>query len=83
MSLGRQRKRQADMLVSWAEMPRSPGHVFYDKLQAVLIAADFDAFVETQCAKGICAASGPPVVAARPLLPHWPGCLCRALQARA
>jgi hypothetical protein len=51
MSLGRQRERQADMLVSWAEMPRSPRHVFYDKLQAVLIAADFDAFVETQCAK--------------------------------
>ena len=39
------------MLVSWAEMPRSPGHVFYDKLQAVLIAADLDAFVETLCAK--------------------------------
>ena len=51
MSLGRQRERQADMLVSWAEMPRSPGHVFYDKLQAVLIAAGFDGFVETQCAK--------------------------------
>jgi transposase len=32
-------------------MPRSPGHVFYDKRQAVLIAAGFDAFVETQCAK--------------------------------
>ena len=41
--------QQADLLVSWAEMPRS--HVFYDKLQAVLIAADFDAFLETQCAK--------------------------------
>jgi transposase len=38
------------MLVSWAEMPRSPGHAFYDKLQGVLIAADFDRFVETQCA---------------------------------
>ena len=25
--------------------------MFYDKLQAVLIAADFDAFIETQCAK--------------------------------
>ena len=24
--LGRQRERQADMSVSWAEMPRSPGH---------------------------------------------------------
>jgi len=50
MALGRQRERQADMLVTWAEMPRSPGHAFYDKLQAVLIAADFDGFVETQCA---------------------------------
>jgi transposase len=50
MALGRQRERQADMLVSWAEMPRSPGHIFYDKLQAVLIAADFDRFVERQCA---------------------------------
>src|SRR3989440_4703134 len=50
MALGRQRERQADMLVSWAEMPRSPGHAFYDKLQAVLVAAGFDRFVEAQCA---------------------------------
>jgi transposase len=50
MALGRQRERQTDMLVSWAEMPRSPGHAFYDKLQAVLIAAGFDRFVETRCA---------------------------------
>ena len=49
MALGRQRERQAEMLVSWAEMPRSPGHVFYDKLQAVLIAAGFDRFVEAEC----------------------------------
>lgn len=51
MALGRQRERQVDMLVSWAELPRSPGHAFYDKLQAVLIAADFDRFVEMQCAQ--------------------------------
>ena len=51
MALGRQRERQTDMLVSWAEMPRSPGHIFYDKLQAVLITADFDRFVEMQCAE--------------------------------
>ena len=35
------------MLVSWVEMPRSPGHAFYDKLQGVLIAAGFDRFIET------------------------------------
>jgi transposase len=30
-------------------MPRSPGHVFYDRLQEVLIAGGFDHFVETAC----------------------------------
>ena len=33
-------------MVGWAEMPRSPGHVFYDRLQEVLIAGGFDGFVE-------------------------------------
>src|ERR1700751_5082485 len=51
MALGRQRERQAEMLVSWVEMPRSPGPIFYNELQAVLIAADFDRFVERQCAE--------------------------------
>jgi transposase len=50
MALGRQQERQTDMLVSWEELPRSPGHAFYDKLQVVLIASEFDRFVETQCA---------------------------------
>src|SRR6186713_1299045 len=50
MALGRQRERQSDILVSWAELPRSPGHAFYDKLQTMLIASDFDKFVEAQCA---------------------------------
>ena len=50
MALGRQRARQGDMLVWWSDMPRSPGHIFYDKLQAVLIAAEFDRFVEERVA---------------------------------
>jgi transposase len=50
MALGRQRERQADMMVSWAELPRSPGHAFYDKLQGVLVVAGFDGFVEGACA---------------------------------
>jgi len=50
MALGRQQERQADMLVSWAELPRSPGHAFYDKLQSVLTASEFDRFAERQCA---------------------------------
>ena len=50
MVLGRQGERQADLMLSWAELPRSPGHAFYDRLQAVLVEAGFDGFAETQCA---------------------------------
>ena len=46
MALGRQRARQTEMLATWAELARSPGHVFCDKLQAVLLGPDFDGFVE-------------------------------------
>ena len=60
MALGRQRDRQSDMMVSWAEMPRSPGHVFYDRLQAELIAAGFDGFVEGLCARFYAARRGRP-----------------------
>jgi transposase len=47
MAMGRESDRQSDLMVSWAEMPRSPGHVFYDRFQEVLIANGFDGFVET------------------------------------
>src|SRR5689334_10683741 len=50
MALGRQGERQADLMLSWAELPRSPGHAFYDRLQAVLIEAGFDRFAEGECA---------------------------------
>ena len=50
MALGRQGERQAELVVGWAELPRSPGHAFYDRLQAVLIEAGFDGFAEAQCA---------------------------------
>jgi transposase len=60
MALGRQRERQASMMVTWAEMPRSPGHVFYDRLQAELVGAGFDAFVEAACAPYYAAKRGRP-----------------------
>ena len=50
MALGRQGERQADLMLSWAELPRSPGHAFYDRLQAVLLEAGFDRFAEGECA---------------------------------
>src|SRR3954452_25029645 len=62
MALGRQRERQPDMMVSWAEMPRSPGHAFYDRLQAELIKAGFDGFVEGLCTSHYAARRGRPSV---------------------
>jgi transposase len=50
MALGRQCERQVELMVGWAELPRSPGHAFYDRLQAVLVEAGFDGFAEQQCA---------------------------------
>jgi transposase len=50
MALGRQGERQTELMVGWAELPRSPGHAFYDHLQAVLLEAGFDGFAEARCA---------------------------------
>src|SRR6476620_8374173 len=47
--MGRQEDRQGELMVMWSEMPRSPGHVFYDRLQEVLLGAGFDGFVEEAC----------------------------------
>ena len=60
MALGRQRERQTELMVGWAELPRSPGHAFYDRLQAVLVAAGFDGFAETQCAPYYASRQGRP-----------------------
>ena len=49
MAMGRPKDRQGDLMVGWSQMPRSPGHVFCDRLQSVLVEADFDAFIEATC----------------------------------
>src|SRR5512136_2197712 len=49
MAMGREGEVQGDLMMSWAEMPRSPGHVFYERLQTLLFDAGFDAFVEETC----------------------------------
>ena len=49
MAMRREGELQGDLLMTWAEMPRSPGHVFYDRLQELLSEAGFDVFVEETC----------------------------------
>jgi transposase len=50
MSMGRRpTEQQPDLWVPTADLPRSPGHVFYDKLNRLLAEADFDPYVENLC----------------------------------
>ncbi len=62
MAMGRRKAGQGDLMVSWSEMPRSPGHVFYDRLQSVLIEGGFDAFAEASCRPYYAARMGAPSV---------------------
>ena len=62
MAMGRQGDCQGDLVVAWSEMPRSPGHVFYDRLQEVLIGAGFDGYVEAICAPYYAQRNGAPSV---------------------
>jgi hypothetical protein len=39
MAMRRETGVQGDLVATWAEMPRSPGHAFYDKLQKLLTEA--------------------------------------------
>ena len=49
MAMKRDGESQPDLIVSWADVPRSPGHAFYDRLQKLLVEAGFDRFVEDSC----------------------------------
>ena len=53
MAMGKRRRRgrQPSMWVASSDLPRSADHPFYERLNRVLDAAGFDAFVEEQCAK--------------------------------
>lgn len=62
MSLGKQGAVQPDLMVTWVEMPRSPGHAFYDRLNEVLGAAGFDRFAEELCAPFYAPAMGRPSI---------------------
>jgi transposase len=61
--MGTGRGEQGSMWVARAELPKSPGHPFYTRLNAVLDAADFDRFVEGQCAKFYAPVMGRPSLA--------------------
>jgi transposase len=62
MALGRQGAVQRELLIGWHEVPSAPGHIFYDRLNAVLEQAGFDREVEALCAPHYAAKVGRPSV---------------------
>ena len=62
MALGKQGDRNGKMFWAWDEIPRSPGHVFYDRLQGILAKAGFDRFAEEICAPFYASRRGRPSI---------------------
>src|SRR5882762_5756461 len=63
MAMGTRQSEQGWLWVATAELPKSPGHPFYTRLNALLDAADFDRFVEGQCARFYAPVMGRPSLA--------------------
>jgi len=49
MAMGKRKKVQEGLWVTTSDLPRSPGHPFYSRLNRVLESAGFDRFVESRC----------------------------------
>src|SRR5262245_23214805 len=61
MAMGRKKKRPQDtMWVATRDLPKSPGHPFYQRLNQILAANSFDAFVEAACRRFYAAKLGRP-----------------------
>ena len=64
MGMGRRkdREKQQDLWVAASEIVTTPGHVFYERLNAVLNAEKFDQRVENMCRKYYKSSSGRPSI---------------------
>jgi len=49
MAMGKRKSEQAPLWIPTTELPVSPGHPFYQRLNEILDAAGFDRFVEEHC----------------------------------
>jgi hypothetical protein len=58
--MGKREGEQAPLWIPTTDLPVSPGHPFYVRLNAILDAAGFDAFVEAQCQSFSAPAMGRP-----------------------
>jgi len=63
MGTRKQQERQEGLWIAAAELPRSGGHPFYERLNKLLEKAGFDAFVEERCRKFYAPKMGRPSLA--------------------
>ena len=49
MAMGRRRERQQPLWIAATELPRTRGHVFYDRVDGILRKEGFDVFAEAEC----------------------------------
>jgi len=63
MAMGKRKRRQEGLWVATSELPRSPGHPFYTRLNGALESEGFDAFVEARCRRFYAPVLGRPGVA--------------------
>ena len=60
--MGTRETEQPPLWIATSDLPTSPGHPFYARLNAILDEAGFDAFVEGQCARFYAPVMGRPSV---------------------
>jgi transposase len=60
MAMGKRKSEQAPMWIPTTDLPVSPGHPFYARLNAILDEAGFDRFAEEQCQEFYAAVMGRP-----------------------
>jgi transposase len=49
MAMGKRKQRQESLFITADHLPRSDGHPFYQKLNALLAEAEFDRWIEARC----------------------------------
>jgi transposase len=60
MAMGKKKRRQESMWLATSELPKSPGHPFYERLNGILEEAGFDRFAEKSCERFYAGAVGRP-----------------------
>ena len=51
MAMGKRRARQQELWIAAKELPRTRGHVFYDRANEILNNEGFDGFAEKECVR--------------------------------